>query len=229
MAQEHLATGITMQQMARVREAWRPSRERETGYGVVVAAVEGELHSVGASMIADLFHLDGWEVTNLGQDTPTGHLAEFVGDKRPELVILSLSHGDRIPAASQAAAALKALENAPAVFIGGAPISEERPAGEFDADLVSADPLRALAAARELFSLRDRRMSLEIHLTTLGQRVLELRRSRGWSRQEPATRASLDRTYIGAVEKGTQNITIGAAYRIAEALEASLSDLLRQP
>lgn len=183
VAQEHLATGITMQQMARLREAWRPSRERDTGYSVVVAAVEGELHSVGASMIADLFHLDGWEVTNLGQDTPTGHLEEFVGDKRPELVILSLSHSDRIPAASQAAAALKALENAPA----------------------------------------------ESHLTALGQRVLELRRSWGWSQQELATRASLDRTYIGAVEKGTQNITIGAAYRIAEALEASLSDLLRQP
>lgn len=229
VAQEHLATGITMQQMARVREAWRPSRERETGYSVVVAAVEGELHSVGTSMIADLFYMDGWDVTNLGQDTPTGHLAEFVGDKRPELVVLSLSHRDRIPAATQAAAALKALENAPAVFIGGAPISEERQAGEFDADLVSADPLRALTAARELFSLRDQRMSLEIHLTALGQRVLELRRSRGWSQQELATRASLDRTYIGAVEKGTQNITIGAAYRIADALESSLSDLLRQP
>ena len=91
VAQEHLATGITMQQMARVREAWRPSRQRETGYSVVVAAVEGELHSVGTSMIADLFYMDGWDVTNLGQDTPTGHLAEFVGDKRPELVILSLS------------------------------------------------------------------------------------------------------------------------------------------
>ena len=229
VAQEHLATGITMQQMARVGEAWRPSRERETGYSVVVAAVEGELHSVGTSMIADLFHLDGWEVTNLGQDTPTGHLAEFVADKSPELVILSLSRSDRIPAACEAAAALKALENAPAVFIGGAPISEERQAGEFDADLVSADPLRALTAARELFSLKDRRMSLEGHLTALGQRVLELRRSRGWSQQELATRASLDRTYIGAVEKGTQNITIGAAYRIADALESSLADLFRQP
>ena len=226
VAQEHLATGITMQQMARLREAWRPSRERDTGYSVVVAAVEGELHSVGASMIADLFHLDGWEVTNLGQDTPTGHLAEFVGDKRPELVILSLSHSDRIPAARQAAAALKALENAPAVFIGGALIPEERQAGMFDADLVSSDPLRALAAARELFNLRNQRMSLESHLTALGQRVLELRRSRGWSQQELATKASLDRTYIGAVEKGTQNITIGAAYRIADALEASLADLL---
>ena len=226
VAQEHLATGITMQQMARLREAWRTSRERGTGYSMVVAAVEGELHSVGASMIADLFHLDGWEVTNLGQDTPTGHLAEFVGDKKPELVILSLSHSDRIPAARQAAAALKALENAPAVFIGGAPIPEERQAGMFDADLVSSDPLRALAAARDLFNLRNQRMSLEGHLTALGQRVLELRRTRGWSQQELATRASLDRTYIGAVEKGTQNITIGAAYRIADALETSLSDLL---
>ena len=58
VAQEHLATGITMQQMARVREAWRPGRERETGYSVVVAAVEGELHSVGTSMIADLFYME---------------------------------------------------------------------------------------------------------------------------------------------------------------------------
>ncbi len=46
--------------------------------------------------------------------------------------------------------------------------------------------------------------------------------------QELALRASLDRTYVSAVEKGRQNIMIGAALRIADALNASLSDLIGQ-
>ncbi|MYJ12045.1 MAG: helix-turn-helix transcriptional regulator [Gemmatimonadetes bacterium] len=70
------------------------------------------------------------------------------------------------------------------------------------------------------------RLTLEGQLEALGRRVQELRKARGWSQQKLAAEAGLDRTYLGTVEQGRQNITIGAALRLAEALEKTLPELI---
>ena len=226
IAAEHHATSITLRQIAYVGEVWRPKRREDNGAGVVVAAVEGEMHAVGARMISDLFHMDGWDVADLGQDNPTDDLVDLVEERRPDLVILSLSRPDRVPVAVSAAARLKALDRAPAVFVGGPGLPDVPGAESIAADLVSASPLEALSAARQLVGIAGGRKTLDDHLSTMGSRILDLRRQRGWSQQELASLASLDRTYISAVEKGRQNITIGAAVRIADALETTLSELI---
>ena len=223
---EHHATSITLQQIAYVGQVWRRRRKKGTGLKAVVAAVEGEMHSVAVRMIGDLFHMEGWEVTDLGQDNPTEDLVELVGERKADLVVLSLSHLDRIEAVIRAVEMLKGLETVPVVFVGGAVLSDVEQARRISADLVTSDPTEALKTAGRLFGLGRERVALQVHLTSLGQSVLELRKERGWSQQELAVRASLDRTYISAVEKGRQNITIGAAVRIADALGTSLSELI---
>ncbi len=224
IAGEHLATSITLEQMAYVREAGR--RKDDVGATVVVAAVEGEMHSVGTRMIADLFHIDGWDVAHLGQDTPAADLVELVRDRRADLVVLSVSHPERLPAATEAASMLKALGDAPAVFVGGRGISPAGERGAIEADLVISDPLQAIRVAREILGLGRERLTLEVQLRSLGRRVQELRRELGWSQQELASRSDLDRTYLSRVEQGRQNITIAAAMRIADALGTSLTALI---
>jgi transcriptional regulator with XRE-family HTH domain len=56
--------------------------------------------------------------------------------------------------------------------------------------------------------------------------VLELRTARGWSQQALAAEAGLDRTYISAVERGRQNLTVGALLSLAQALDTPIADLL---
>ena len=60
VAQEHLATTITMEVMDHLRQGMAP----RTGLGVraVVTPVEGDQHYLGARMIADFLAMDGWEV-----------------------------------------------------------------------------------------------------------------------------------------------------------------------
>jgi transcriptional regulator with XRE-family HTH domain len=41
-----------------------------------------------------------------------------------------------------------------------------------------------------------------------------------------AAEAGLDRTYISAVERGRQNLTVGALLSLAQALDAPIADLL---
>ena len=225
IADEHLATSITLGEMARVRDAAR--RRDSIGASVVVAAVEGEWHAVATRMIADLFAMDGWEVAHLGENTPAEDLVAMARSRNADLVVLSLSQPDRVAAARRTVSMLKGIEAAPAVFVGGGGL----PPGAADAipaDLVSSDPREAIRAASELLGLDRERLTLEGQLEALGRRVQELRKARGWSQQKLAAEAGLDRTYLGTVEQGRQNITIGAALRLADALEQPLPDLLGQ-
>ena len=224
IATEHLAIQLTLQQSAYIRGLAR--RRRRIGAEAVITAVEGEMHAVGARLIADLFYLEGWDVAFLGQNSPTSDLVEWVRERKPDLVILSLSQRDRIPIAREAAKMLKSLENAPLVFVGGAGISDPALRAEIPADLVSGDPLEAISVANRLLSVGEEPKTAADYLGALGRNVQQLRKQRGWSQQELAAKAGLDRAYLSTVEKGRQNITIGAAARIAAALDTSLSALI---
>jgi transcriptional regulator with XRE-family HTH domain len=58
-----------------------------------------------------------------------------------------------------------------------------------------------------------------------GLRVRELRKERGWSQEDFADRCELHRTYIGAVERGEQNISLENIAKIAGALQVGISNL----
>jgi transcriptional regulator with XRE-family HTH domain len=46
------------------------------------------------------------------------------------------------------------------------------------------------------------------------------------SQEELADRCGLHRTYVGAIERGERNITVGTLFRLAEALGCRAADLL---
>ena len=60
----------------------------------------------------------------------------------------------------------------------------------------------------------------------LGNRIEELRRERGITQEQLAEKAGLHRAYFWDVENG-RNISIKTAYRVAKALDVSLSELFR--
>lgn len=205
-AAEHLATWTTLQQMACL--CGRPRHRPAIGVSVVVAAAEGELHWVGASMIADHFFMEGLDVAFLGQNTPTDDLAELVDERSPELVILSVSQPDRLSVASKATTLLEGIDPAPFVFVGGSGLLTFDHTWETPPDLVSSDVLESIRVAAQLLCLQVEHPTLERHLRASGRAVQKLRKNRGWSQQELAGRAGLDRTYLGTVEQGKQNITM---------------------
>lgn len=53
----------------------------------------------------------------------------------------------------------------------------------------------------------------------------ELRRLKRWSQEEFAAIAELDRSYMGAIERGDQNPSLWIVARIADALEVTISEL----
>ena len=61
----------------------------------------------------------------------------------------------------------------------------------------------------------------------IGLRVVALRKMRGWSQQELADRAGLQRTHVGRIEAGKYAVTLETIQAIAEALDMTV-DIIDQ-
>ena len=61
----------------------------------------------------------------------------------------------------------------------------------------------------------------------LGMRIKFLRKSKGWSQEDLALEANVNKNYICDLENGRRNPSLDILERIAKALNISLSELLR--
>ena len=61
----------------------------------------------------------------------------------------------------------------------------------------------------------------------LGKRIKTLRKKAGLSQEELGFKAGIHRTYIGAIERGEQNVSIDNVHKIARALKIPVKDLFK--
>ncbi len=61
-----------------------------------------------------------------------------------------------------------------------------------------------------------------------GQRLRELRQTRGLSQEELAFRAKLHRTYVSSAERGARNVALVNLEKLAKALDVDICDLVRR-
>lgn len=62
-------------------------------------------------------------------------------------------------------------------------------------------------------------------LASFGNTVRTLRKKTGLSQDELAAKAGIDRSYLGAVERGAHNISLRNVFKIATALSVHPSEL----
>lgn len=226
VAAEHHATMITMTLIERMRAHSR--RRPSIGHRVVVTTAEGEYHTLGARLAVEVLYQDGWEVDYLGANTPAGDLVEFSLQRKASVVVLSVLLNENLHHAAEAIRQLKAAGDGPKVIVGGSAV--ESPLGEAELTLADAlvNDLRNLPAVARSLVGRPASDTLEDFLVTIGLRIQELRRRKGWSQSDLASASDLDRTYVSGVERGKQNPSIGVLMKLAEALESPIDSLLSQ-
>ena len=88
VADEHLATEISMRVVTLQREAQRVVLSRGD-HRVILAAPAGELHVVALRMIANLLRHAGYDVLLLGADVPADALAASARHHEPVVICLS--------------------------------------------------------------------------------------------------------------------------------------------
>ena len=226
IAQEHLATSITMQIMEQQRNATQP--QEPLGLRALVTPVEGDQHFVGARMIADALLSDGWDVEFFWNATPAEDVAEYVQQRRIDLLAISITMTEHLPNVKRVTEAIKKLDShRPHILLGGAAMANlDPPPQRWGADTVADNLIDAIKVVRNLVGINGHKPSLEEHLISMGQVIKEARSRRNLTQQQLADTAGLDRTYISMVEHGKQNLTIGAILKIADALDIHIGQLI---
>ena len=173
IAAEHLASSVTESAMAEL--AGRMRRGSPPRGAAIVACVGEELHRIGSRVVADFLEGAGWDVDHLGAMVPVEHLAAAA--RGATVVALSITLPARVPDLVRACAALKALDPAPFVAVGGQGLA----GAEVPADLVTNDPRELVRRASALPAAPGRERpaatgspDLYAEETTLVQEVLRL-------------------------------------------------------
>lgn len=118
---------------------------------VVIGTVQGDLHDIGKNLVAVMLEGAGFDVIDLGTDVAPNEVVASIVEHRPDLVGLSalLTTTMLSMPAIIDAIDIAGLRGQVRVFVGGAPMSEDR-AKEFGADAYAANANAAVRVALEL-------------------------------------------------------------------------------
>jgi excisionase family DNA binding protein len=145
VAVEHQAAGIVMRIIGRLGS--RCVRRGRSRGGLVIGAPIGEYHALPTAMLGDLMRLHGWDVTDLGANTPS---ASFLHSARrnPDLVAVgfSVTHIDHLAAVHECCSVIRQEFPGMPVVLGGQAVRNEEHARMLGADVLatSADQLHEL-------------------------------------------------------------------------------------
>lgn len=65
------------------------------------------------------------------------------------------------------------------------------------------------------------------NLKALGERLRDARKARGWTQEEFADEAGIDRSYAGGIERGERNITFSILCQLCAALKCGVADITK--
>jgi methanogenic corrinoid protein MtbC1 len=153
VADEHLATAITQMVMSQLYPMlFSGPRLPQT---FVSACVGGELHEIGARMVADFFEMAGWKTYYLGANTPANGVIRTICERKADVAGISVTISYNVAAAADIIRAIRSDASCrdTKVIVGGYPF---RVAPELwktiGADGYAPDAAGAIALANELIA-----------------------------------------------------------------------------
>jgi transcriptional regulator with XRE-family HTH domain len=87
--------------------------------------------------------------------------------------------------------------------------------------LIERGPIVARSVASAAMSAQVKKL--------FGERLVVLRKKRGWSQEELALQTEIARSYLSGVERGVRNISLVNICKLAIALQVEPLELLRFP
>jgi len=125
--------------------------DADVSHVVVLCTVKGDLHDLGKNMVGAMMKTAGFEVIDLGKDTPTEKIVNAVKELEPQIVGLSALLTTTVPQQKVVIEALRAegLLEKVRVMVGGAPVTQEW-ADEAGADGFAPDAPVAVRKALDL-------------------------------------------------------------------------------
>jgi methanogenic corrinoid protein MtbC1 len=151
VAQEHFCSAATQSIMVQLYPQIIKARKR--GPQIVMACVSGELHEIGARMVADFFEMEGWDVYYVGANTPAQGIIDVLVKLRSQILAVSAT---LIPHVSKVRELITLVRSTPQVrnikiIVGGYPFNIEPELWRnVRADTFALDAQEAAKAVRNL-------------------------------------------------------------------------------
>lgn len=117
---------------------------------IVMATVQGDIHDIGKNIVKTVLKNYGYEVIDLGKDTPPQLIYDTVRERKIRLVGLSALMTTTLDAMRKTIELLHTLPKPPKIMVGGAVLTEQY-AREMKADYYSRDAQDGVRIAREVF------------------------------------------------------------------------------
>ena len=141
VAQEHMATSITQYAVAAIYP--RMAAADANRGSMVVTGVSGELHQIGANLVADAMESKGWTVHFLGSDLPHSSVVASIEASSADVLCISTTIVANLPSVADLMQSVRSKlgDRAPRIILGGAAyrvatrFADEMGAGESVTDL----------------------------------------------------------------------------------------------
>jgi methanogenic corrinoid protein MtbC1 len=123
VAQEHFSTAVTQLVMSQLYPYIFASEKK--GRRLVTTCVGGELHEIGARMVADFFEMDGWDTYFLGANTPLDSILRTVAERQADVLAISATMTFHLGKVTELIAELRrsGLDKRTRVLVGGYPFN----------------------------------------------------------------------------------------------------------
>jgi len=120
VAQEHMATSITQYAIANIYPRLVPAAVPRGS--MIVTGVSGELHQIGANLVADAMEAKGWGVHFLGSNVPHSSVLAAVEESSATVLCISTTIVANLPFVAELVNVVrsKLSERAPKIVLGGA-------------------------------------------------------------------------------------------------------------
>ena len=143
--------GDMMQEVGKILEASIPKDEIEVKKVVIIATIEGDMHSVGKNLVSTMLSASGFVIHDLGVDVQSSHIIQRAQDLNADIIALSSLLTTTMPYQKEVIEDLisMGLRNKFKVLIGGGPVSKEY-AQEIGADGYGKDAIEAVEVAKSL-------------------------------------------------------------------------------
>jgi methanogenic corrinoid protein MtbC1 len=119
VAQEHMATSITQYVIAVIYPQLVPAAVQRGS--MVVTGVSGELHQIGANLVADAMEANGWTVRFLGTNLPHSSILDAVEELSANVLCISTTIVANLPSVAELIRIVrgKLSDRAPKIVLGG--------------------------------------------------------------------------------------------------------------
>jgi methanogenic corrinoid protein MtbC1 len=151
VAQEHYCTAATQLVMSQLYPYIFSAPK--LGRRLVATCVGGELHELGARMVADFFEMAGWDTYYLGANTPTAGVLQTLGQRSPDVLAISATMTFHVSAVAELIADVRASDvgERVSVLVGGYPFNVAPDLWQrLGADGCAKDAEEAVAVANRL-------------------------------------------------------------------------------